>query len=74
MIVHFLARVGHRFCNGSMEDDKRRLLLNSKGEGWTQADIRSRFKNIEDIGWPFPALAPTLQGHSGRAMLSTQVR
>ena len=47
MIIKFLASVGHRFCdNVDMHDEKRRLFLNSKGEGWTQGDIGSRFKKI----------------------------
>lgn len=47
MIVKFISRVGHRFCKvKDMEDDTRRLFLNSKGESWTQKDIGSRFKLI----------------------------
>ena len=46
MIVRFICCVGHRFCNISMENDKRRLFVNSKGEGWTQGDIGSRTKKI----------------------------
>ena len=46
MIVHFLAVVGHRFCNADMNDDKRKLLLNSKGRVWAQNDIKSRFQKI----------------------------
>ncbi|CAM9812320.1 unnamed protein product, partial [Pylaiella littoralis] len=58
MIVHFLASVGHRFCNGNVKDDKRRLFLNSKGEGWTQADIRSRFKKIGEHWLAIPSFSP----------------
>lgn len=46
MMVHFLATVGHRFCSADLKDDKRRLLLNSKGQGWVQNDIVSRAKKI----------------------------
>ncbi|CAM9719770.1 unnamed protein product [Ectocarpus sp. 13 AM-2016] len=46
MMVHFIAVVGHRFCNANMEDDKRKLLLNSKGQGYVQNDIKSPFKKI----------------------------
>ncbi|CAM9309058.1 unnamed protein product [Hapterophycus canaliculatus] len=46
MIVHFLAMVGHFFCNANLKDNKRKLLLNSKGQGWVQNDIASRFKKI----------------------------
>lgn len=46
MMVHFLAFVAHRFCDVNMHDEKRRLFVNSKGEWWTQGDIRSRFNTI----------------------------
>ncbi|CAN0431869.1 unnamed protein product, partial [Pylaiella littoralis] len=46
MMIHFVASVGHRFCDVDTHDDNRKLFANSKGEGWTQNDIRSRFKKI----------------------------
>lgn len=47
MIVKFISRVGHRFCKvQDLQDDTRRLFLNSKGQNWTQKDIGSRFKKI----------------------------
>ncbi|CAN0465548.1 unnamed protein product, partial [Ectocarpus sp. 12 AP-2014] len=46
MMVHFIAMVGHRFCNANMQDDQRNLFLNSKGQAWAQPDIASRAKKI----------------------------
>jgi len=46
MMVHFIAVVGHRFCNANMQDDQRNLFLNSKGQAWAQPDIGSRAKKI----------------------------
>ena len=46
MMIHFAACVGHRFCDVDMRDGNRRLFVNSKGEGWTPNDTRSRFKKI----------------------------
>lgn len=46
MMVHFIAMVGHRFCNANMQDDQRKLFLNSKGQAWAQPDIASRAKKI----------------------------
>ncbi|CAN0271046.1 unnamed protein product [Ectocarpus sp. 6 AP-2014] len=40
MIVHFLAVVGHRFCDTDMKDGKRKLLLNSKGRGGPRMTLR----------------------------------
>lgn len=59
MIIKFLASVGHRFCdNVRVHDEKRRLLLNSKGEGWTQSDIGSRFKKIGAHWLGIPNFSP----------------
>lgn len=58
MIVHFLATVGHRFCDVDVHDDNRRLFVNSKGEGWTPADARSRFKEIGESWLGIPNFAP----------------
>ncbi|CAM9697243.1 unnamed protein product [Ectocarpus sp. 6 AP-2014] len=46
MIVHFIAMVGHRFCSADMRDDKRRLLLNEKGQMCTPGDFLSCSKKI----------------------------
>ncbi|CAM9413902.1 unnamed protein product [Pylaiella littoralis] len=47
IIVLFISSVGHRFCDvQDMQDEKRRLFLNSKGQKWNQKDISSRFKRI----------------------------
>ena len=47
MIVKFISSAGHRFCNvRDVNDETRRLFVNSKGQNWTQKDIGSRFQKI----------------------------
>ena len=47
MMIHFLVTIGHRFCDVDVcREDKRRLLLNSKGQAWVHNDIVSRCKII----------------------------
>ncbi|CAM9596594.1 unnamed protein product [Ectocarpus fasciculatus] len=47
MITRFIAIVGHRFCGTPcLDNEARRLFVNTKGQSWTQKDISSRFKRI----------------------------
>ncbi|CAB1106674.1 unnamed protein product [Ectocarpus sp. CCAP 1310/34] len=47
MITRFIAIVGHRFCGTlCLDNEARRLFVNTKGQSWTQKDISSRFKRI----------------------------
>lgn len=58
MITKFISTAGHRFCSiPCLDDEARRLLVNNKGQSWTQKDTSSRFKriglqwlNIENFG------------------------
>ncbi|CAM9532930.1 unnamed protein product, partial [Hapterophycus canaliculatus] len=46
MITRFIFTVGHRFCGTQLclDNEARRLFVNSEGQSWTQKDISSRFK------------------------------
>ncbi|CAM9478203.1 unnamed protein product, partial [Sphacelaria rigidula] len=47
MITRFIAIVGHRLCGTlCLDNEARRLFVNTKGQIWTQKDISSRFKRI----------------------------
>ena len=46
MIIKFVASVGHRFCDVDMKNVSRRLLVNAKGQSWTQKDIATRYKRV----------------------------
>ncbi|CAN0240766.1 unnamed protein product [Scytosiphon promiscuus] len=46
MIIRFMATVGHRFCDVDMRNEKRRLLVNAKGQSWKQKDIATRYKRV----------------------------
>lgn len=67
MIVHFLSTVGHRFCSADLNDDKRRLILNEHGEGWTPDNLRSRFKEVGESWLGIPNFSP----HIGRTFYAT---
>ena len=47
MIIKFIVSAGHRFCElGSSPVPSRRLLVNVRGQSFTQKDISSRFKKM----------------------------
>ena len=47
MITRFIATVGHMYCGiQCLDNEARRLFVNSEGQSWTQKDISSRFKRI----------------------------
>eukprot|EP00752_Nemacystus_decipiens_P016943 g15170.t1 len=63
MIIKFIASVGHRFCGADIRAESRRLLLNAKGQNWTQGDFSSRFKNDRTTLAEHPELLPARLPH-----------